>query len=59
MVGKIRGRRTVTARINADLRDELRLKFPSVNIPDLIQIAYDTSALKIEARLRVPKTKKK
>ena len=41
-----------------DTYDELRLKFPKQDMSDLIDIAYSTSPLKLEAALR-PKPKKK
>jgi len=48
-------KRTTHVRIYRGLRDELKFKFPEVRMQDLIQTAWDTSALKLEAKLRKKK----
>lgn len=53
-----RKRPTVHARMYKEDYDELRFKFPNQTISDLINIAYRTSPLKLEAALRNPKKKK-
>lgn len=48
---------TVKARMYKSDYDELRLKFPKQDMSDLLNIAYSTSPLKLEAALRKPKKK--
>lgn len=44
---------TVKARMYKSEYDELRLKFPNQSMSDLISIAYRTSPLRIESKLRI------
>jgi hypothetical protein len=46
---------TKQIRIYRSLDQELKLKFPEVRSADLLNIMYNTSALKAEAMLRKPK----
>lgn len=56
-MGKKKKDRTVKARMYKSDYDELRLKFPKTDMSDLLNIAYNTSPLKLEARLRRAKKK--
>jgi len=44
-------------RIPKEISKELKMKFPGMSEPQLIRIMYQTSALKLEARLRNAKKK--
>lgn len=46
---------TVKARMYKEDYEELRMKFPKQDMSDLLNIAYNTSALKLEAVLRKKK----
>ncbi len=48
---------TVKVRCYKSMVDELKLKFPRQDMSDLLDISYNTSALKLEAALRKPKRK--
>lgn len=48
-------KKTIKVRCYKDMEQELKLKFPGVNMADLLKTAYHTSPLKIEAALRKPK----
>jgi hypothetical protein len=47
--------KTIKARMYKETYEELRFKFPKTDMSDLIDIAYNTSALRIEAALRKKK----
>lgn len=49
---------TIKVRMRKELHDILRTRFPEVRMPDLLQMTYDTSLLKLESGLR-KKTKKR
>lgn len=44
-------------RMPKEIASELKLKFPGMSQSQLIRIMYQTSALKLEARLRYAKKK--
>lgn len=51
--------KTTHVRVNRKLLNELRMKFPGVRTSELFQMAYDTSLLKLEGKLRGKKKKQK
>lgn len=59
--GKVRNQKskTVHVRIYKDTRDELMMKFPKTAMCDLVDIAYNSSALKLESFLRKKNVKEK
>jgi hypothetical protein len=48
----MRARKTRKIRVYDELVQEMRLKFPKVRDADLIQMTWNTSLLKVEAKLR-------
>lgn len=52
-------KKTTHIRVYTDLVKELRKEFPNVKTPDLIQMMYRTSLIKLEKKLRAKNVKKK
>ncbi len=50
---------TIKVRAPKIIMNELRGKFPGIHDADLITIAYNTSALRVEAAFRKPLKKRK
>ena len=53
-----KNRKTIPVRMFADTYWNLKTKFPNQSMGNLIDIAYNTSALRLEARLRKDVKKK-
>lgn len=51
-MGRKKKGKTIKARMYKETYDDLRMKFPKQDMSDLIDIAYNTSALRLEAALR-------
>lgn len=51
--------RTTRIRVYKSMVDDLKLYFPEVRTADLMQVMYNTSALKLEAYLRAKKSNEK
>ena len=51
--------KTVQVRINKELRDTLHKRFPDVSTADIIQMMYNTSALRLEGVLKEKNVKNK
>ena len=50
------GSKTTHVRVNRKMMDMLKVRFPGVRTPDLFEMMYNTSLLKIESGLRKKKT---